>query len=64
MQQRWRDLHRRYFEGLIDQVKQMSNGGTSTRSVQEYIEMRRGTIGVYPAIALMQYVPRPILPIA
>lgn len=55
MQQRWRDMHRRYFDGLIDQVKQMSKGRTSTRTVQEYIEMRRGTIGVYPAIAVTEY---------
>ncbi|KAK4032622.1 isoprenoid synthase domain-containing protein [Parachaetomium inaequale] len=55
MQQRWRDMHRRYFDGLIHQVKQMSEGLTATRSVDEYIEMRRGTIGVYPAIALTEY---------
>jgi hypothetical protein len=55
MQQRWRDMHRRYFDGLIHQVKQMSEGRTDTRSVDEYIEMRRGTIGAYPAIALTEY---------
>lgn len=55
MQQLWRDMHRLYFDGLIEQVKQMSKGQTSTRSVPEYIEMRRATIGVYPAIALLAY---------
>ena len=55
MQQQWRDMHRRYFDGLIDQVKQTSEGRTSTRSVHEYIEMRRRTIGAYPAITLAAY---------
>ena len=55
MQQRFRDMHRKYFDGLIDQVERMSKGRTSTRSVHEYIEMRRGTIGVYPSIALVEY---------
>ncbi|KAL9599822.1 MAG: hypothetical protein Q9219_003608 [cf. Caloplaca sp. 3 TL-2023] len=55
MQQRWRHTHCRYFDGLIEQVKQMKEGRMYTRSVKEYIEMRRGTIGVYPAIALTEY---------
>ena len=55
MQQQWKDMHRRYFDGLIEQVKQTSEGRTFTRSVHEYIEMRRRTIGAYPAIALAAY---------
>ena len=54
-QQQWRDMHRKYFDGLIDQVKQVSQGRTSTRSVDEYIQMRRGSIGAHPAIALTEY---------
>ena len=53
--QRYRDAHRLYFDGVIEQVKQTSSGRTSTRSVQEYLEMRRRTIGAYAAIVLTEY---------
>ncbi|KAL8794606.1 MAG: hypothetical protein Q9195_002802 [Heterodermia aff. obscurata] len=52
MQQRWRDTHRSYFDGLLDQVKHTSQGQTFTRSVDEFMDMRRRTIGVNPAITL------------
>ena len=54
LQQRWKDNHRRFFEGLLEQVKVMRDQRTFTRDVQEYMNMRRGTIGVYPAIVLAE----------
>ena len=48
-------MHRRFFEGLLKQVKVMHDQRTFTRNVQEYMDMRRGTIGAYPAIALTEY---------
>ena len=54
LQQLWRDTHRIYFDGLIDQIKQTSKGLTCTRSVDEFIRMRRRTIGGYPAVVLAQ----------
>lgn len=32
----------------------MDDQRTFTRDVQEYMDMRRGTIGAYPAIALAE----------
>ena len=54
MQQRWKDMHRRFFDGLIKQVKIMHDQRVFSRDVQEYLEMRRGTIGAYPAICLTE----------
>ena len=56
LQQRWKDMHRRFFDGLIKQVKDMHDQRVVSRDVQEYMEMRRGTIGAYPAICLTEYV--------
>lgn len=59
LQQRWKDMHGRFFDGLIKQVKDMHDHRVVSRDVQEYMEMRRGTIGAYPAICLAEYVDRP-----
>ena len=56
LQQRWKDMHRRFFDGLIKQVKFVHDQRVVPRGVQEYLEMRRGTIGAYPAICLTEYV--------
>lgn len=48
-------MHRVFFDGLLEQVKVMHDQRLFIRSVQEYMDMRRGTIGVYPAIALTEY---------
>ncbi|KAF7596078.1 hypothetical protein BBP40_003340 [Aspergillus hancockii] len=55
LQHRWREMHRRFFNGLITQVQDTHNKREFTRDVSEYMAMRRGTIGVYPAIALTEY---------
>ncbi|KAF3391251.1 Presilphiperfolan-8-beta-ol synthase [Penicillium rolfsii] len=54
-QQRWKDMHRQFFDGLLTQVKVMHDQRVFGRDVQEYMDMRRGTIGAYPAIALTEY---------
>ncbi|KAF3810516.1 Presilphiperfolan-8-beta-ol synthase [Colletotrichum gloeosporioides] len=55
MQNRWIDQHKRYFAQLLVQVDQQVSGQNFTRDVDEYMNMRRGTIGVYPAINLTEY---------
>lgn len=57
LQQRWKDMHRQFFDGLLTQVKVMHDQRVFGRDVQEYMDMRRGTIGAYPAIALTEYLP-------
>ncbi|KAJ5958909.1 Presilphiperfolan-8-beta-ol synthase [Penicillium vulpinum] len=47
----YKDCHRRYFEGLLKQVTIIRDGGAFP-DVQSYLDMRRMTIGVYPAIAV------------
>ncbi|CDM27661.1 Presilphiperfolan-8-beta-ol synthase [Penicillium roqueforti FM164] len=54
-QQRWKYMHRHFFDGLLKQVKVMHSHQALGRDVQEYMDMRRGTIGAYPAIALTEY---------
>lgn len=54
LQQRWKDMHRRFFDGLLNQVRSMHEQRVLTRDVHECMEMRRGTIGAYPAIALTE----------
>ncbi|KAF7913584.1 hypothetical protein EAE99_010610 [Botrytis elliptica] len=55
MQQRWIVQHERYFEQLVVQVKQQVGGQNFTRDVDAYMDLRRGTIGAYPAINLSEY---------
>ncbi|RHZ53952.1 hypothetical protein CDV55_104405 [Aspergillus turcosus] len=55
LQIRWKEMHKRFFDGLIAQVKVMQEQRTFSRDVQEYMNMRRLTIGAYPAIALTEY---------
>ncbi|KAJ6002360.1 Presilphiperfolan-8-beta-ol synthase [Penicillium sp. IBT 35674x] len=54
-QQRWEDMHQQFFDGLLKQVKVMHTHQALGRDVHEYMDMRRGTIGAYPAIALTEY---------
>ncbi|KAK6593101.1 hypothetical protein H4I95_11475 [Botrytis cinerea] len=55
MQQRWIDQHKRYFDQLLVQVDQQVGGENFTRDVEAYMDLRRGTIGAYPAINLSEY---------
>ncbi|OTA98480.1 hypothetical protein M426DRAFT_69724 [Hypoxylon sp. CI-4A] len=55
LQQRYKEQHIRFFDQLVVQVRQAAQGQILSRDVQTYIEVRRGTIGAYPAIALTEY---------
>lgn len=55
LRQRWKNTHREYFDGLLDQVKVMHDQRSFTRSVQEYMDMRSRTIGVDLTIVLIEY---------
>lgn len=55
MQQRWIDQHKRYFAQLLVQVDQQVGGENFSRDVDAYMDLRRGTIGAYPAINLAEY---------
>jgi len=49
-------MHKRYFEGLLQQVQATHDNTLNTYSAQQYMDMRALTIGAYPAIALAEYV--------
>jgi hypothetical protein len=53
-QQHWKEMHKQYFEGLLDQVATQVENRTFCRDIDQYMSMRRGTIGAYPAIALAE----------
>ncbi|KAL5370952.1 Cell wall endo-beta-1,3-glucanase [Paraphaeosphaeria sporulosa] len=53
--QRWIDHHKRYLEQLLVQIELEARGATLTCDVDAYFDLRRGTIGVYPAIALAEW---------
>ncbi|KAI1080827.1 Presilphiperfolan-8-beta-ol synthase [Whalleya microplaca] len=55
LQHHWKEMHRRFFDGLLVQIKVTQDKRTLTRDVQEFLDMRRGTIAVYPVIALTGY---------
>lgn len=55
MQQRYKDQHKRFFDQLVMQVQQFAKGEFLGRDVDTYLEVRRGTIGAYPAIAVTEY---------
>lgn len=52
---RYKLQHERFFAELVSQVDQQTEGKALTRDVDEYMAVRRGTIGAYPAIALTEY---------
>lgn len=54
-QQHWIEMHQLYFDGLIQQVEDTKAGKLCSYTVQEYLDLRVRTIGVYPAIALTEY---------
>ncbi|RYC55946.1 hypothetical protein CHU98_g10274 [Xylaria longipes] len=52
LQQRYREQHKRFFDQLVVQVQRVACGEVLASDVQIYMEIRRGTIGAYRAIAL------------
>ncbi|KAK8080608.1 hypothetical protein PG997_008426, partial [Apiospora hydei] len=55
LQQRYKEQHQRYFNQLVIQVQQMARGEALSRDVHTYLDMRRGTIGAYPAISVTEF---------
>ncbi|KAI0410412.1 Presilphiperfolan-8-beta-ol synthase [Xylaria grammica] len=55
LQRRYKSQHKRYFDELIVQTQRFAKGEALASDVDTYIHMRRGTIGVYPGIAVTQY---------
>ena len=49
-------MHQRYFDGLLQQVRNTHAGQACPVTVEEYLAMRLGTIGAAPAIAVIEYV--------
>ncbi|KAJ3557354.1 hypothetical protein NPX13_g9945 [Xylaria arbuscula] len=62
LQQRYREQHWRYFEQLVVQIQRAARSEILTSDVQTYMELRRGTIGVYPGIALTEWAQNVKLP--
>lgn len=48
-------MHRSYFDGILYQIDFSHEQRSPARNVQEYMEIRRKTSAVYPAIPLMEY---------
>ena len=55
-------MHKLYFEGLLQQVANTRAGRLGALNVDEYLDIRVRTIGVYPAIALTEYAERVEIP--
>ncbi|KAL6918330.1 hypothetical protein ACHAPO_009986 [Fusarium lateritium] len=47
---RWKWAHELYWDGLVDQVRTNVEGRQYTRHPEEYMAMRRGSLGAYPAL--------------
>lgn len=62
LKERWIEQHRRYFQQLLVQVDQQVGGENFTRDVDAYMDLRRGTIGAYPAIILSEYASGVLVP--
>ncbi|KAK0726089.1 isoprenoid synthase domain-containing protein [Lasiosphaeris hirsuta] len=52
---RFKELHQHYFDGLLLQVEDTRAGHPSTRSVDDYLQFRIRTIGVFPAFPISEY---------
>ncbi|KAI1206482.1 Presilphiperfolan-8-beta-ol synthase [Annulohypoxylon truncatum] len=55
LQQHSKEMHKRFFDGLIEQVRATESQKTLALSIEEYLHLRRGTIGIYPGISLIEY---------
>ncbi|KAI0169616.1 Presilphiperfolan-8-beta-ol synthase [Hypoxylon sp. FL1284] len=55
LQERYKEQHKRFFDQLVVQVQQMARGEVLSRDVKTYLDVRRGTIGAYPAIEVAEY---------
>ncbi|KAI1770094.1 isoprenoid synthase domain-containing protein [Hypoxylon cercidicola] len=57
-QRRWKEVHLDYFHGLLEQLKAEQTQRTLTRSVHEYLDMRRNTIAVCQAAIVIEHAER------
>ncbi|KAI0850474.1 terpenoid synthase [Daldinia vernicosa] len=54
LRQQYKEQHKEYFDQIVVQVQQAAKGEVLRRDVQTYIEVRRGSIGVTPAISIIR----------
>lgn len=47
--------HKRYLDGLMHQVEATRDGSNHIQTEEDYIKMRRRTVGGYPCISLIAY---------
>ncbi|KAK1252116.1 hypothetical protein MKX08_003303 [Trichoderma sp. CBMAI-0020] len=55
MQLQFKATHQKYLDGLRHQVDATHNGGSHTQAEEDYIKMRRRTVGGHPCISLIAY---------
>ncbi|KAL2830806.1 Presilphiperfolan-8-beta-ol synthase [Aspergillus cavernicola] len=55
VQMQFKITHQRYLDGLMHQVEATRNGDSHTQTEEDYIKMRRRTVGGYPCISLIAY---------
>ncbi|TFB01049.1 Presilphiperfolan-8-beta-ol synthase [Trichoderma ghanense] len=55
VQERWKNAHKKYVDGLIYQSQRTKLGYAAAPTVDEYMRYRRETIGVILAIRLVEY---------
>jgi len=48
-------MHQLYYSGLLQQVQDTRDGKLCSYTIQQYLDLRVRTIGVYPAIALTEF---------
>ncbi|KAF4986367.1 hypothetical protein FDECE_15995 [Fusarium decemcellulare] len=52
---RWKWAHELYWTGLVAQVRTNVEGRSYTRGPDEYLAMRRGSLGAYPALVTIEW---------
>ncbi|KXJ85099.1 isoprenoid synthase domain-containing protein [Microdochium bolleyi] len=55
LQQRWRAAHRHYFDGILAQVRMTEHPELSPRTIDDYMVVRRRTVGASPILPLIEY---------
>ncbi|KAL9570063.1 hypothetical protein ACKAV7_005784 [Fusarium commune] len=55
VQTQFKITHKRYLDGLLHQVEATRNGDGQPRTEEDYIRMRRRTVGGYPCISLIAH---------
>ncbi|KAF5563413.1 salicylate 1-monooxygenase [Fusarium phyllophilum] len=55
VQKQFKITHKRYLDGLLHQVEATRDGNGQPRTEEDYIRMRRRTVGGYPCISLIAY---------